>query len=84
MRLPRFAAHFADDIAALVVGEFEFGVLAQEDVGAIALIAAVAAARNRGRDEFGTDDLVLEDEIAAEILVLVAGQHDDILKPAEP
>src|SRR3546814_2604460 len=30
MRLPRFAIDLADDIAALVVREFEFGVLAQE------------------------------------------------------
>src|SRR3546814_2796674 len=46
MRLPRFAIDLADDIAALVVREFEFGVLAQEDVGAAPLVAAVAAARS--------------------------------------
>ena len=57
MRLPGFAAHLAHDIAALVVGEFEFGVLAEEHVGAVPPVAAVTAARNRGRDELGADDL---------------------------
>src|SRR3546814_8878979 len=68
MRLPRFAIDLADDIAALVVREFEFGVLAQEDVGAAPLVAAIAAARYRGCDEFGTDHPVLGYQIAAEIL----------------
>src|SRR3546814_1041458 len=81
MRLPRFAIDLADDIAALVVREFEFGVLAQEDVGAAPLVAAVAAARYRGRDEFGTDHPVLGYQIAAEILMLVAGGDDIVLQP---
>src|SRR3546814_21054055 len=81
MRLPRLAIDVAHDIAALIVGEFEFGILAQEDIGSMAPIAAVAAARDRGRDELGADDLVVEHEVAAEILMLVAGQHDIILEP---
>src|SRR3546814_10779494 len=47
----------------------------------MAPIAAVAAARDRGRDELGADALVVEHEVAAEILMLVAGQHDIILEP---
>src|SRR3546814_6979417 len=81
MRLPRFAIDLADDIAALVVREFEFGVLAQEDAGAAPLVAAIAAARYRGCDEFGTDHPVLGYQIAAEILMLVAGEDDIVLQP---
>lgn len=66
VRLPRVAVHVAHDIAALVIGEFEFGI--EVMVGAGAQIAAVAAAADRGGDEFGADDLVLEHQIAAEIL----------------
>src|SRR3546814_3554059 len=81
MRLPRLAIDVAHDIAALLVGAFEFGILAPEDIGSMAPIAAVAAARDRARDELGADDLVVAHEVAAEILMLVAGQHDIILEP---
>src|SRR3546814_8929265 len=38
----------------------------------------------RGADELAGDHLVLPDQVAAEILMLVAGQHDGVLHPAQP
>src|SRR3546814_12317165 len=58
MRPPRLVIDVADQIAALVVGEFQLGVARQPFVGALALVAAVAAAADRGADEFRADDLI--------------------------
>src|SRR3546814_1176364 len=84
MRPPRLVIDVADQIAALVVGDFQLGVARQPFVGALALVAAVAAAADRGADrsEEHTSELQSLMRISSAVFCLhnkIANHHDTSL-----